>query len=104
MILDELDRRPDSNKHSDIFSRRHFEEPYTREKYLQYFRPMEYGEASIARHGGNRRVDMQMAEDQMRMYQNKNAGNLKTADLSASDEVRWHLLHLTVFTSGTCSP
>ena len=62
-VLDKMDARA-----SGAFVRLKFEPPYTREKYLQYFRPMHYGEASLERHGGNRHVDVEMAQELLQVY------------------------------------
>ena len=58
-LLDKIDARASGG----VLGRQHFEAPYTRQKVLQYFRPMHYGEASVARHGGDRGLDEQMAQE-----------------------------------------
>eukprot|EP00892_Ulva_mutabilis_P006868 jgi/Ulvmu1/4553/UM002_0281.1 len=45
-----------------------FEPPFTRAKYLEYFRSIAYGDASLRKHGGNRRVDIQMAAELSNLY------------------------------------
>lgn len=45
-----------------------FEPPFTRDKYLEYFRSIAYGDASLRKHGGNRRVDIQMAAELSNLY------------------------------------
>lgn len=45
-----------------------FEPPFTRAKYLEYFRSIAYGDASLRKHGGNRRVDIQMATELSNLY------------------------------------
>lgn len=47
---------------------RAFEPPFTRDKYLEYFRSIAYGDASLRKHGGNRRVDVQMATELSNLY------------------------------------
>ena len=57
-MLDSMDARAVS-----VVSRQIFRAPFTREKYLQYFRPLHYGERSLVQHGGNRGVEAKMAQE-----------------------------------------
>lgn len=57
-MLDSMDARAVS-----VVSRQIFRAPFTREKYLQYFRPLHYGERSVVQHGGNRGVEAKMAQE-----------------------------------------
>jgi hypothetical protein len=63
-ILDALDARATRGIYAQVPS----DPPYTRTKYLEYFRSIAYGEASLQKHGGLRKVDIQMAQELSDLY------------------------------------
>lgn len=89
-------RLADSKKYMDkldakakkgLFANAPQDPPYTRSKYLEYFRSIHYGEASLQRHGGNRRVDIQMARELSTLYARHAAGRA-TGNKNVEDDVR----------------
>jgi hypothetical protein len=62
--------------------------PYTREKYLEYFRSIAYGESSLMKHGGNRRVDIQMARELSKVYARQSRGHRQQKNSIVEDDVR----------------
>jgi hypothetical protein len=50
------------------FNKAHFDPPYTRQKYLSYFRPLRIGHASLQQQGGNRYADLKVAQQLSRIY------------------------------------
>lgn len=78
----------DARVHTGLFNRLHFDPPYTRSKYLSYFRPLSYGEAAVDRHGGVRRVDMKTAEELTSLYQRQHAADGLPVAMSVEDDVR----------------
>lgn len=77
----------DAKAKKGLFANAPQDPPYTRAKYLEYFRSIQYGEASLQRHGGNRRVDIQMARELSLLYARHAAGQA-TGNLNVEDDVR----------------
>lgn len=71
-----------------------FEPPFTRDKYLEYFRSIAYGDASLRKHGGNRRVDIQMAAELSHLYA-QHASVRASVRSVVEDDVRLLLLRIT---------
>lgn len=79
--------RIDAKAKTGLFAHAPQDPPYTRSKYLEYFRSMHYGEASLQRHGGHRRVDIQMARELSLLYA-RNAAGRTTGNRIVEDDVR----------------
>ena len=84
-LLDEMDARIDTGL---FYSEYIVEGPITREKYLSYFRPMEIGEASVARHGGSRKADVEQVEELTHTYRKQQGGRLDAPNVSIDEDVR----------------
>lgn len=83
--LDEIDARATKGVFA---SAAHQDPPYTREKYLEYFRSIAYGESSLQKHGGNRRVDIQMARELSSLYARNSRGRTLPKYINVEDDVR----------------
>jgi hypothetical protein len=77
----------DAKAKKGLFANAPQDPPYTRSKYLEYFRSIHYGEASLQKHGGNRRVDVQMARELSLLYA-RNAASFVTGNRRVEDDVR----------------
>jgi hypothetical protein len=82
-LMDKIDAKAKKG----LFANAPQDPPYTRSKYLEYFRSIHYGEASLQKHGGNRRVDVQMARELSLLYA-RNAVGWVGGKSKVEDDVR----------------